>query len=78
MEDVNDEKVNETLNEKKLKRKVLAEKNTGLKEATKKRRKSSGPTEKELWDRLYTLNKKFAQVKENKKKQIKEKFYCIG
>ena len=61
---VDGEKVSEKLNEKKSKRKVLAEKNTGLKEATKKRRKS-GPTEKELWDCLDTLNKKFVQAKEN-------------
>ena len=70
--EVNDEKVCEKLNEKKLKRKVLAEKNTGLKEATKKRRKS-GPTEKELWDRLDTLNKKFMQPKEHKKKKKSKK-----
>ena len=75
--EVNDEKVSEKLNEKKLKRKVLAEKNTGLKEATKKCRKS-GPTEKELWGRLDNLNKKFVQAKEHKKKQIKEKLNCIG
>ena len=62
--EVDGEKVSEKLNEKKSKRKVLAEKNTGLKEATKKRRKS-GPTEKELWDCLDTLNKKFVQAKEN-------------
>ena len=65
--EVDNKKVSEKLNEKKLKRKVLAEKNTGLKEATKKRRKSTGPTEKELWECLGTLNKKFAQTKENEK-----------
>ena len=74
--EVNDEKVSEKLNEKKLKRKVLAEKNTGLKEATKKRR-NSAPTEKEFWDRLDTLNEKFVQAKEHAKKQIKE-INCIG
>ena len=69
--EVNYEKVSEKLNEKKLKRKVHTEKNTGLKEATKKRCKS-GPTEKELWDRLYTLNKKFVQAKEHKKNKLKK------
>ena len=64
--EVNDEKISEKLNEKKLKRKVLAEKNTGLKEATKKWRQS-GPTEMELWDLLGILNKKFVQPKEHKK-----------
>ena len=64
--EVNEEKVSENLNEKKLKRKVLAEKNIGLKEATKKRRKS-GPTEKELWDCLDTLNKQFVQAKVHKR-----------
>ena len=73
--DVNGEKVSEKLNEKKLKRKVLAEKNTGLKEATKKRRKSA-PTEKELWDCLDILNQKFMQAKEHKK-LIKDKINCI-
>ena len=62
---VEDEKVSKGLNEKKLKRKVLAERNTGLKEAAKKCRKSAA-TEKELWDRLDTLNKKFVQAKEHK------------
>ena len=64
--EVNDEKVSEKLNDKKLGRKVPAEKNTGLKEATRKRRKSA-PTEKELWDRLDILNNKFVQAKEHKK-----------
>ena len=64
--EVDDEKVREKLNKKKLKRKEIAEKNTELKEATKKQRKT-GPTEKELWDRLDTLNKKFVQAKEHKK-----------
>ena len=45
--EVDDEKVIGKLNGKKLKRKVLAEKNTGLKEATKKRCKTR-PTEKKL------------------------------
>ena len=69
--ELNDEKVSEKLNEKKLKREVLAEKNTGLKEATKKSRQS-GPTEKELWDRLDTFNKKFVQAKQHKKNKSKK------
>ena len=53
-----DEKVTKQLQEKKLKRKALAEKNTTLKEASKKRRKpQSETTEKELCERLDTLNK---------------------
>ena len=59
---VEDEKVSKELNEKKLKRKMLAEKNTSLKEAAKKPRKSAA-TEKELWDRFDNLNKKFMQAK---------------
>ena len=68
---VEDEKVSKELNEKNLKRKALAEKNTGLKEAAKKRRKSAA-TKKELWDRLDTLNKKFMQAKEHKKNKSKK------
>ena len=52
-----------------MKRKIFAEKNTGLKEATKKR---LGPTEKELWDCMDTLNKKFVQTKEHKKNKSKK------
>ena len=65
-----DEKVSKELNEKKLKRKFLAEKNTGLKEAAKKRRKS--PSEKELWDCLDSLNKKIVSAKEHKQSKSKK------
>ena len=61
---IEDEKAIKELNEKKLKKKVLAEKNTGLKETAKKCRKTA--TEKELWDCLDTLNKKFVQTKDQK------------
>ena len=68
-----DEKVIKQLQEKKLTRKVLAEKNTGLKEAAKKRRKSQPETEKELWERLDTLNKNFKVMKELKKQSKSKK-----
>ena len=52
-----------------MKRKALAEKNTALKEASKKRRKSRPETtEKELWERIDTLNNKFKMMKDLKKK----------
>ena len=57
-----------------MKRKALAEKNTDLKEASKKRRKSrQETTEKELWERLDTLNSKFKVMKDLKKKKNKSK-----
>ena len=63
-----DKKVSKELKEKKLKRKALSEKNNALKEATKKRRKSQPEaTEKELWERLDTLNKRFKLMKDLKK-----------
>ena len=52
-----------------MKRKALAEKNTALKEASKKRRKSRPETtEKELWERIDTLKNKFKMMKDLKKK----------
>ena len=64
-----DEKLIKQLQEKKMKRKALAEKNTALKEASKKRCKSlSETTEKELRERLDTLNNKFKVMKDLKKK----------
>ena len=64
------EKIIKELQEKKLKRKVLAEKNTALKEAVKKRcRSRPETTEKELWEELGTLNKKFKVIKDLKKKK---------
>ena len=69
-----DEKVIKQLQEKKLKRKDLAEKNTALKEASKKRRKSQPETtEKELWERLDTLNKNFKVMKDLKKQNKSKK-----
>ena len=69
-----DEKVSKELKEKKLKRKALAEKNTALKEAAKKRRKSQPEaTEKELWERLDTLNKRFKVMKDLKKQNKSKK-----
>ena len=63
-----DEKFIKELKEKKLKRKALAEKNTALKGAVKKRRKSKPVvSEKELWERLDTLNGKFKVIKDLKK-----------
>ena len=59
---------------KKMKRRALAEKNTALKEASKKRRKSRPETtEKELWERLDTLNNKFKVMKDLKKKNKSKK-----
>ena len=50
-----------------MKRRALSEKNTALKEASKKRRKSRPETtEKELWERLDTLNNKFKFMKDLK------------
>ena len=73
-----DKKFIKELKEKKLKRKALAEKNTALKEAVKKRRKSKPVvSEKELWERLNTLNGKFKVIKDLKKKQIYKEFDCI-
>ena len=67
---IEDEKLIKQLQEKKLKRKALAEKNTALKEASKKRRRSRpDSTEKELWERLDTLNNKFKVMKDLKKKK---------
>ena len=66
---IEDENVTKELNEKKLKRKVLAEKNTGLKEAAKKRRKTA--TKNELWDCIDTLNNKSVQTKEQKQNKSK-------
>ena len=65
----NDEKISEKLNEKKAKRKILAEKNTGLQEVTKKRSRKPQPSRKELWERLDTLNKKFVQTREHTHKK---------
>ena len=63
-----DEKLSKELKEKKSKRKALAERNTALKEAAKKRRKSQPEaTEKELWERLDTVNKRFKLMKDLKK-----------
>ena len=57
-----------------MKRRALAEKNTALKEASKKRRKSRPETtEKELWERLDTLNNKFKVMKDLKKKNKSKK-----
>ena len=68
------EKVIIELKEKKLKRKVLAEKNTALKEAVKKRCKSKPVvSEKELWERLDTLNGKFKVIKDLKKQNKSKK-----
>ena len=62
------------LQEKKSKRKVLAEKNTALKEAVKKHcRSRPETTEKELWERLDTLNNKFKVIKDLKKKNRSKK-----
>ena len=59
---------------KKLKRKALAEKNTALKEATKKRRRSQPEaSEKELRERLDTLNKRFKVMKDLKKQNKSKK-----
>ena len=69
-----DEKLIKQLQKKKLKGKALAEKNTALKEATKKRRRSRPEcTEKELWERLNTLNIKFKVMKDLKKKNKSKK-----
>ena len=69
-----DEKLIKQLQEKKLKRKALVEKNTALKEASKKRRKSRPEiAEKELWERLDTLNNKFKVIKDLKKKNKSKK-----
>ena len=63
-----DEKVSKELKVKKLKRRALAEKNTALKEAAKKRCKSKPEvSEKELWERLDALNGKFKVMKDLKK-----------
>ena len=68
-----DEKVSKQLQEKKLKRKAHAEKNTALKEASKKRRRAQPETtEKELWERLDTLNKNFKVMKHLKKNKFKK------
>ena len=56
-----------------MKRKALAEKNTALKEAVKKRRKSKPVvSEKELRERLDALNGKFKVIKDLKKKKSKK------
>ena len=69
-----DEKLIKQLQGKKLKRKALAEKNTVLKEVSKQRRKSQPETtEKELWERLDTLNNKFKVMKDLKKKNKSKK-----
>ena len=69
-----DEKVSKELKEKKSKRKALPEKNTALKEAAKNRRKSQPEaTEKELWERLDTLNKRFKLMKDLKKQNKSRK-----
>ena len=57
-----------------MKKKALAEKNTALEEASKKRRKSRPETtEKELWERLDTLNNKFKVMKDLRKKNKSKK-----
>ena len=57
-----------------MKRKALAEKNTALKEPSKKRGKSRPETiEKELCERLNTLNNKFKVMKDLKKKDKSKK-----
>ena len=62
---IEDEKLIKQLQERKLKRKALAEKNTALKEASKKCCKSRPETtEKELWEWLDTLNNKFKVMKD--------------
>ena len=69
-----DENLIKQLQEKKLKRKAFDEKNTALKEASKKRRKSrSETTEKELWERLDTVNNKLKVMKDLKKKNKSKK-----
>ena len=69
-----DEKVGKQLEEKKLKRKFLAEKNTVLKESSKKRCNSQPKTsEKELWDHLQVLNKNFKVMKDMKKQSKPKK-----
>ena len=68
------EKLIKQQQEKKLKRKPPAEKNTALKEASKKRRKSQPETaEKELWERLDTLNNKFKVIKDLEKQNKSKK-----
>ena len=57
-----------------MKRKALAEKNTALKEASRKSCKSRlETTEKELRERLDTLNNKFKVMKDLKKKNRSKK-----
>ena len=67
---IEDENATKELNQKKLKRKVLAKKNTGLKKAAEKRRKTA--TKEELWDCLDTLNNKSVQTKEQKQNKSKK------
>ena len=69
-----DEKLIKQLQQKKLKRKVLAERNTALKEKGKKRcRSRPESTEKEFWERLGTLNNEFKVMKDLKKKKKSSK-----
>ena len=57
------------VDEKKANRKILGEKNT----AELKRSRKPQTSEKELWERLDTLNKKFAAAKEHNKKNKPKK-----
>ena len=60
-----DEKCHQKIVEKKLKRKALAEKNDGLKQSVKEKKKQ--PLDKKaLWEKLDNLNKNFVKIKEQK------------
>ena len=61
-----------------IKRKVLGEKNsTTVGEESTKRSRKPQTSEKELWEHLDTLNKKFAVAKEHKKKNKTKKTLIV-
>ena len=65
--EIEDEKMRVKIEKRKQKRRELAEKNKALKQ--RKRRDENEAEEKQLWERLDSLNKEFKAVKDIKKKR---------
>ena len=63
--EIEDEKMRVKIEKRKQKRRELAEKNKVLKQ--RKRRDENEAEEKQLWERLDSLNKEFKAVKDIKK-----------
>ena len=63
--EIEDEKMRVKIEKRKQKRRELVEKNKALKQ--RKRRDENEAEEKQLWERLDSLNKEFKAVKDIKK-----------